>query len=117
MNITVGVDIDAVLRNWSKSFNKIYLEKFPQHSHLIKGEKEWIHLPEYNFENQSYNEFIKENSSKINLEAETLPNVIETMRWLKQISKSLNLDIVIVSKQVLPVEKQTTYEWLKNNQD
>lgn len=115
MNIIIGVDVDAVLRNWAKSFNDTYREVFPHYSHLLKNNREWVNIEGLKYDELGLKGFLKKYEKKIYLEAEILPNVQKTMEWLKQMSKDLGFKLIIISKQTLKLEKDCTYEWLKNN--
>jgi len=115
MKIIIGVDIDGVLRNWSKSFNRVYLDFYPQHKDLLEPINTWNFYDSYKFERTTKKDFLKDNSKDILLNAPSFIGTKEKLDWLVEQSFSKDFIVKIITQQSSKANALYTFNWLKKH--
>lgn len=114
--ITIGIDIDGVLRQYGESVNRVYAEVFPHHKDLIIDNKSmWDFFGLYDFDSMGQTKFFKKYDEKIFLEADTYLGTKEHLDWLVDQSHKLRMLPMVITRQITRENEVNALIWLKLN--
>ena len=107
--VTIKVDVDGILRDFVYSFNKVYLQYYPEHKDLIKPVVQYGMELSYPIGKEVSNFMYKEHLYEIFYDTSPMEGALEFFNKLKQLG-----NVHIVTSQPIGAE-QMTLGWLQYN--
>lgn len=109
-DITIGVDIDGTINNFSDAYSELYKRYFPDKEPAINDNWYWYRQMDYNGEDPD--KWFKEKKAETFKIAKPYPNAVININNIYDLVKSHGFKLKIVTNQSTEEAKQEAKIWL-----